>query len=145
MEPVQCDAIVVSAMALMDGEAAPIDRAEIDLHMLTCRRCATEIETLRSLAERLAPVSRAAVTADLWPAIEAKLDRTAAIPAGLVLTAGSVCLLAWRGLEAATMDPLALWTRPVTIGVAVLLFLGLRANPFRVDPRLHVRTLHADS
>ena len=52
--------VVVSAMALMDGEAAPIDRAEIDIHLLTCRRCASEIETLRSLAETLVPFRRAA-------------------------------------------------------------------------------------
>jgi anti-sigma factor RsiW len=136
MDTPQCDAIVVSAMAWMDDEAAPIDRAEIDVHILTCRHCATEIETLRALAERLAPLSRAAVTADAWPAIEAQLDRPDAIPAGLVLTAGSVFLLAWRALEAATMDPLTWWTRPVTVGVAALVFLCLRVNPFRVEPRL---------
>jgi anti-sigma factor RsiW len=136
MDTPQCDAIIVAAMAWMDGEAAPIDRAEIDVHILTCRHCASEIETLRSLAERLAPVSRAAVTADVWPAIEAQLDRPHAIPAGLVLTAAAVFLLAWRALEAAAMDPLTWWTRPVTVGVAALLFLYLRVNPFRVEPRL---------
>lgn len=145
MDRAQCDAIVVSAMALMDGETAPIDRAGIDVHIATCRRCATEIEKLHSLAERLAPFNRAVVTADVWPAIEAQLDRPAVIPAGLVLTAGSVCLLAWRALEAAMIDPLALWTRPVSIGVAVLVFLCLRVNPFRVEPRLVIRTSHAES
>ena len=123
-------------MALMDGEAAPIDRAGIEIHMQTCRRCASEIEALHSLAERLAAFSRATVTADVWPAIEARLDRPAGIPAGLVLTAASVCLIAWRAVEAATMDPLALWTRSLTIGVAVLVFVCLRVNPFRVEPRL---------
>ena len=58
------------------------------------------------------------------------------ISTGLVLTAASVCLLAWRALEAATMDPLSLWTRLVTVGIAVLVFLCLRVNPFRVEPRL---------
>ena len=91
---------------------------------------------LRSLAERLSPISRAAVTADVWPAIERQLDRPDAISPGLVLTAGSMFLLAWRALEAATMDPLTWWTRPVTVGVAALLFLCLRVNPFRVEPRL---------
>lgn len=136
MDTRRCEAIVVSAMAWMDGEVAPIDRAEIDAHMLTCRHCAAEIETLRRLSETLAPVSRAAATGDVWPAIEAKLERPYAIPAGLVLTAASVLLLAWRALEAATMDPLTWWTRPVTVGVAVLLFLCLRVNPFRVEPQL---------
>ena len=32
--------------------------------------------------------------------------------------------------------PLTWWTRPVTLGVAALLFLCLRVNPFRVEPRL---------
>jgi hypothetical protein len=136
METAHCDAIIVSAMALMDGEAAPIERAEIDLHLLTCGHCVSEIEALRSLTERLAPVSRAAVTGDVWSAIEAQFDRHDAIPAGLVLTAGSVVLLAWRALEAATMDPLTWWTRPVTVGAAALLFLCLQVNPFRVEQRL---------
>jgi anti-sigma factor RsiW len=136
MDTPRCDAIVLSAMAWMDGETAPIDRAEIDVHLSTCHRCASEIQMLRSLTKTLSPVSRAAVTADVWPAIGARLDRPDAIPATLVLTAGSVFLLAWRALEAATMDPLTWWTRPVTIGVAALLFLCLRVNPFRVDPRL---------
>ena len=136
MDRTQCDGIVLSAMALMDGETAPLDRAEIDAHLLTCHRCASEIERLQSLAERLAPFNRAAVSADVWPAIEAHLDRPVVIPAGLVLTAGSVCLLAWRALEAATLDPLALWTRSVSVGVALLVFLCLRVNPFRVEPRL---------
>jgi anti-sigma factor RsiW len=136
METPQCSAIVLSAMAWMDGELGAIDRDEIDAHMLTCRHCASEIEALRLLAERLAPVSRAAFTSDVWPAIEAHLDRPRAIPAGLVLTAAAVFLLAWRALEAAAMDPLTWWTRPVTMGVAALLFLYLRVNPFRVEPRL---------
>jgi anti-sigma factor RsiW len=136
MDTPQCDAIVLSAMAWMDGEAAPIDRDEIDAHILTCRHCASEIEALRLLAERLTTVNRAVATADVWPTVEARLDRPEAIPSGFVLTAGSVCLLAWRALEAATMDPLAWWTRPVAVGVAVLMFLCLRVNPFRVEPRL---------
>jgi len=136
MDTPRCDVIVLSAMALMDGETAPIDRAEIDVHIRTCHHCASEIQMLRSLAKRLSAVSRAAVTADVWPAIEKQLDRPASISPGLVLTAGSVFLLAWRTLEAATMDPLTWWTRPVTVGVAALLFLCLRVNPFRVEPRL---------
>jgi anti-sigma factor RsiW len=136
METPQCNAIVLSAMAWMDGEPGAIDRDEIDAHMLTCRHCASEIDALRALTERLEPVRRAAVTADVWPAIEAQLDRPHAIPAGLVLTAAAVFLLAWRALEAAAMDPLTWWTRPVTMGVAALLFLYLRVNPFRVEPRL---------
>jgi hypothetical protein len=47
-----------------------------------------------------------------------------------------VFLLAWRALEAATLDPLTWWTRPVIVAVAALLFLCLRVNPFRVEPRL---------
>ena len=136
MDRTQCDAIIVSAMALLDGERAPIDRAEIDRHVLSCRRCASEIETLRLLAERLGPMSRVTFHADVWPAIEAQLHRPAGISTGLVLTAGAVCLLAWRALEAATMDPLSVWTRLVTVGIAVLVFLCLRVNPFRVEPRL---------
>jgi anti-sigma factor RsiW len=135
MDRTRCDAIVLSAMAWMDGETAPIDRAEIEVHMRTCDHCTSEIEMLRSLATRLSPVTRAAVTADVWPAIEARLEKNA-IPAGLVLIAGSVFLLAWRVLETATMDPLTWWTRSVTVGFAALLFLCLRVNPFRVEPQL---------
>ena len=136
MDSSRCDAIVLSAMAWMDGEAAPIDRAEIDVHILTCRHCASEIEMLRSIAEKLVPVSRAAVTADVGPGLEARVGRSGAIPPALVLTAGSVFLLGWRALETVTMDPLALWNRLVIVGVAGLVFLCLRTNPFRIETRL---------
>lgn len=136
MDRSRCDAIVLAAMAWMDGEAAPIDRAEMDVHVLTCHHCASQIEMLRSIAEKLAPVSRAPVTADVWPGIEAQLGRPRAVPAGLVLTAGSVFLLGWRALETVTMDPLALWNQLVIVGVAGLVFLCLRTNPFRIDTRL---------
>jgi anti-sigma factor RsiW len=136
MDTSQCDAIVLSAMAWLDGESAPIDRAEIDRHILTCRQCASQIEALRLVAERLAPLSRAAVTADVWPAIETQLEPRDSIRTGFVLTAASLFLVVWRALEAAMIDPLTLWTRPVTVGIAALLFLCLRANPFRVEPRL---------
>jgi anti-sigma factor RsiW len=136
MDTSQCDAFVLAAMAWLDGESAPIDRAEIDRHILTCRQCASQIEALRLVAERLAPLSRAAVTADVWPAIETQLEPRDSIRTGFVLTAASLFLVVWRALEAAMIDPLTLWTRPVTVGIAALLFLCLRANPFRVEPRL---------
>lgn len=136
MDTPHCDAFVVSAMALLDGETAPIDRAGIDAHVLTCRRCALEIDALRALARELASVNRATVTADVWPAIEARVHRNAANRTGLVLTGVCVCLVAWRMLEAATIDPLTLWTRLVAVGIAVVLFLWLRVNPFRVEPQL---------
>jgi hypothetical protein len=145
MDRFDCDTVVMAAMALMDGESAPVDPAEIDRHVRTCRRCASEMAALRSLAGTLAPMRRAAVTADVWPAIEARLERAAVFPAGLVLAAALVFLLTWRAFEAAALDPLAMWTRPVTIGVAVLLFLCLRVNPFRVDPRLVQGRRHAES
>jgi anti-sigma factor RsiW len=136
MKTSQCDAIVLSAMAWMDGESAPIDRAEIERHILTCRQCALQIEALRLAAERLAPLSRAPVTADAWPAIQTQLNRRDSIRTGFVLTAAFLFLVVWRALEAAMIDPLTLWTRPVTVGIAALLFLCLRVNPFRIESRL---------
>ena len=136
MDTPQCDAIVLSAMAWMDGETAPIDRAEIDVpHSHVPPLCVGDRSASFACGE-LSPVSRAAVTADVWPAIEAQLDRPDAIPPSLVLTAGSVFCSPGGPLEAATMDPLAWWTRPVAVGVAALLFLCLRVNPFRFEPRL---------
>ena len=136
MDTPQCDAIVVSAMAWMDGETAPIDRAEIDATFspaATVRRRSKRFVRLRR-GSRPSAVRRSPPMCGR----RSKRNSTGprAIPAGLVLTAGSVFLLAWRALEAATMDPLTLWTRPVTVGVAVLVFLCLRVNPFRVEPRL---------
>jgi hypothetical protein len=81
-------------------------------------------------------MSRTAVHANVWPTIEAELHRPASIPAGLVLATAAAFLVAWRTLEAATIDPLAPWTRLVTVGIVVLVFLCLRVNPFRVEPRL---------
>ena len=53
-----------------------------------------------------------------------------------VAVAVFVSLILWRAFEQAAVDPLALWSRLVAIALATLLFVFLRANPFRVEPRL---------
>jgi anti-sigma factor RsiW len=135
MSTTSCEAVILDAMALLDGEPPTLSAAEVEEHISICERCASEIEQLRSATVALARVHRAPVVADLWPMVSSRLT---GVSAGrwAVTIAVFISLILWRAFEQAAVDPLALWSRLVAIALATMLFVFLRANPFRVEPRL---------
>jgi anti-sigma factor RsiW len=135
MATTSCEAVILDAMARLDGEQPTLSAAEIEAHISTCGRCASELEQLRSTAVALARVHRAPVMADMWPMVSSRLNGVSASRWGVAI-AVFISLILWRVFEQAAVDPLALWSRLVAIALATVLFVFLRANPFRIEPRL---------
>jgi anti-sigma factor RsiW len=133
--PTSCEAVILDAMALLDGERPTLPLAEVEAHLSTCERCASELEQLRSATVALARVHRAPVVADFWPMVSSRSTGVSA-RRWAVAIAVLISLVLWRVFEQAAVDPLALWSRLVAIALVTLLFVFLRANPFRVEPRL---------
>ena len=135
MPTTPCEAVILDAMALLDGEPPTLSAADVEAHLSICERCASELEQLRSATVALARVRRAPVVADLWPTVSSRSSGLST-RRWAVAVAVFVSLILWRAFEQAAVDPLALWSRLVAIALATLLFVFLRANPFRVEPRL---------
>jgi anti-sigma factor RsiW len=135
MSITSCEAVILDAMARLDGEQPTLFAAEVEAHISGCERCASELEQLRVAAVALARVHRAPVVADTWPVVSSRLTGVSASRRGVAI-AVFVSLILWRVFEQAAVDPLALWSRLVAIALATVLFVFLRANPFRIEPRL---------
>jgi anti-sigma factor RsiW len=63
----------------LDDELAPGERAQVDAHLADCSACRTVLEELRAVTMQAASLSAAPPSAELWPGIEARLERRATV------------------------------------------------------------------
>jgi anti-sigma factor RsiW len=61
----------------LDGELAAPDRAALDTHLASCAVCAATLAELRAVVARASALTPRPPAADLWPAIETRLERRA--------------------------------------------------------------------
>lgn len=121
-----CERVRLALMAAFDGEtqndepdAGPAARE----HLRSCAACAEWMTVLESTGHRLQQASYPNAPADLWPAIERTLDRSAAKQLNrqriFVLAA---LVLGWRALQLFVDLPLPLLQSliPLAIGIAAL-------------------------
>jgi anti-sigma factor RsiW len=123
-----------AAIAMIEGERPAHDLQELEAHVAACPHCQSAIEDVRALSATLTLVESAPVIANVWPGLEQSLQPSR--PAAVWFAVAGAGLMGWRAFELAALDPLQLWTCLAPLALAVALFAGLRANPFRVEPRL---------
>jgi anti-sigma factor RsiW len=63
----------------VDDELTPAERAELEAHLATCRECAVTLDELREVVSRAGALLPRPPAADLWPGIEPRLERSAAV------------------------------------------------------------------
>ena len=63
----------------LDDELSPAERAQVETHLRGCAACRTVLDELRAVTVQAASLPSAPPAADLWPGIEARLDRRAAV------------------------------------------------------------------
>jgi anti-sigma factor RsiW len=63
----------------IDDELTPGERAALEGHLASCRGCTATLEELREVVERAGSLSPRPPAGDLWPGIEPRLDRSAAV------------------------------------------------------------------
>lgn len=129
-----CEEARIGAMALADGEAPPISRAEIEAHLSACAECRREVEALAQIGRMLERQHRRQYDADLWPAIERRLE-PARTRIFVVLAAA---LLAYKLAVFVPDREFGLWVEIIPLAVAVVFFFALRENPFRVNAELRI-------
>jgi anti-sigma factor RsiW len=63
----------------LDDELSPAERQHVEAHLSGCAGCRTVLDELRAVTARAAALPAAPPANDLWPAIEARLERHAAV------------------------------------------------------------------
>jgi anti-sigma factor RsiW len=52
----------------IDDELTPAERAQLEMHLTTCRECAVTLDELREVVARAGSLTPRPPAADLWPA-----------------------------------------------------------------------------
>ncbi len=100
-----CETAKQQLGAYFDDELPIEAHRETEAHLSQCPGCSAELASIRELAHRLAPAERARVPADLWSAIERRLDSPAQ--------------------ESPGRTGRSLWSRPYALAASLLVVLGL--------------------
>jgi predicted anti-sigma-YlaC factor YlaD len=147
MADINCESVRVAAMALADGEKAPLRPEEIETHLLNCDRCREEVEQLGATNQLLSSQKRLISEADLWPLVNERL-----VNERLKASVSSAPLFRWRVLLLFAI-PLfgykismlifqaspSLWSKLVPVILAIAVFSYLRANPFKINCELTLK------
>jgi predicted anti-sigma-YlaC factor YlaD len=64
----------------LDGELTPGEAAEVEAHLRGCSNCRTVVAELRAVVEQAQALPARPPDADLWPGVEARLDRARGWP-----------------------------------------------------------------
>lgn len=137
-----CETVRQAAMALADGETAPLSAEQVQTHLTGCPACHCAVEELGCLNRALAAQSRQPQAVDVWPEVKGRIavcaaDSRSFNPAGM-LSALTIALLLVRGIVLTSAEPLEWVARFVALLLVGGWFFLLRENPFAVHPQLAV-------
>ena len=138
-----CEKIRVSAMAIRDGETAPLSEQEIARHLQSCADCRIEIDQQKQAAELLNGRSRRAFAHDVWPEIATALEETkrrsaqpAHVPAFVALC---LFLLTFKIIEVLPSVTAGVAIKLIPAGVLILFFTLIKQNPFEINQNLKLQ------
>ena len=133
MNKENCEEILMTQMAVFDGEETYISPEELNAHLEKCESCRREIEEMKSTFALLGRHERRLSEADLWPAIEPRLKAKTYWQPFVFL---AVFLVAYKLAEMLPANDLGFAFKIVPLVFVVALFVLLKENPFKINTEL---------
>jgi len=129
-----CDDVLVAVMSELDRETDGARPAWIDAHLAACPGCRETVAGMTRMHASLEHLTYDAPAADLWPAVEARLQ-----PGGRSASRETLALalivpaaLAWRALQVSFDLPL-LWNVVVPLAAVVIVLRWLAGDPLAIS------------
>ncbi|HEY0762294.1 MAG TPA: hypothetical protein VGD61_07945 [Pyrinomonadaceae bacterium] len=137
MKEITCEDVLMSQMAVADGEQPQFSMQQLSTHIAACGNCQHELKQSEALDQLLAGHTLSEPRVDLWPAVENRIaKRTSAAfhwrPFALI----GLLLVVYKLLEMLPARDLGLAFKLVPLVIVVLLFVLIRENPFRINTEL---------
>jgi hypothetical protein len=137
MNEVNCDDVLMAWMAESDGEKPTLAGEQISSHIKSCGKCQQEVEQILRVDSLLKSQARYQHDANLWPAVEKRLDsrivpRIGWAPFGVF---GAI-FIAYKLFEMLPERAPGLAFKLVPLILIVGLFLVIKENPFRINAEL---------
>jgi hypothetical protein len=129
-----CDAVLIAVMSELDRETDGPRPEWIHAHLAECPGCREAVAGMTRMHASLEHLTYDAPAADLWPAIEARLQ-----PGGgsaretLALALIVPAALAWRALQVSFDLPLPVWNVVVPLFAAVIVLRWLAGDPLAIS------------
>lgn len=140
MKEMNCETVLVAAMAADDGHPAEMETAQIKAHLADCVVCRSELEMLRGLGRLLDSQERRQSDEDLWRTLEPRLfDQTERLPADRNLRMWApigLILLSYKLVEQIPDGHLALVYKLLPLLLVTAVFVYLKQNPFKINTEL---------
>src|SRR5215831_43581 len=139
MTDINCESILVAAMALADGEESPLSTQEIETHLSNCERCFEETEQLKATNKLFSLQRRLGSQTDLWPVLNERINTTAVSSQSFrwrVLLLFGIPLFGYKVLMLILQMAPSMWSRLVTVIMVIAVFSYLRTNPFKINSKL---------
>ena len=130
-----CNDILIAVMSELDRETDGARPAWIQAHLAECPGCRDAVAGMTRMHANLERLTYDAPTADLWPAVAARLPpggRSAAretLALALIVPAA----LAWRALQVSFDLPLPVWNVVVPFAAAVFVLRWLAGDPLSIS------------
>lgn len=134
-----CENILIQQLALIDGERSELSAEQIADHLAGCEKCRQEAAGLQNTIVLLKQQERRAPEANLWPAVEKRINAEAATilpvkwqPFALV----GIFLVVYKLLEMVPERDFGWALKIVPFILIAALFGFLKENPFKINTEL---------
>jgi len=129
-----CDDVLIAVLSELDRETDGARPAWIHAHLAECPGCRDAVAGMTRMHASLEHLTYDALAADLWPAVEARLQpgsRSASREA-LALALIVPAALAWRALQVSFDLQLPVWNVVVPLAAAVIVLRWLAGDPLAI-------------
>lgn len=128
-----CEDILLALMAVFDGEKTDFSPEQLKTHTGACDNCRREIEQMQNTFNLLKEQERRGQNADLWSAIEPRIEaKTNWRPLAFLI----IFLVVYKLLEMLPERDFGLAFKIVPLVSVVALFVFLKENPFKINTEL---------
>lgn len=139
MSELNCESVLMAAMAIADGYQPEVSSEQIGTHLASCADCRRELGQLQALSSLLDSQERRLRTENLWQKIERRLPnvtRTSTFRVwGSFMILGAL-LLGYRLLELIPDRDFSFLFKFVPVLLVIAAFGYLRENPFTINSEL---------
>lgn len=137
MNEKNCENVLIAMMAVFDGEKNEFSPEQLNSHLANCQNCRHEIEQMQNTFNLLENQQRREQEANLWSAIEKRIEIKTVSPVSpkpFVLL--GILLVVYKLLEILPEKDFGLAFKIVPLGLVVGLFVFLKENPFKINAEL---------
>lgn len=143
MKSDQCEEILFSVVAEMDGEAPILSPEQTARHVTGCERCRAEIERQKATVNLLQRQKRQTAGAiDLWPEIEKRIreqPESEAVQVPYFFFLLGAILVLYKLLEMIPAQDWGFWFKLAPLVLVAALFYFFRENPFKINTELELK------